>query len=449
MTRWIDTMFMRGGTSKGLMFEAASLPGGLTLPGDPAAALTVGSAGPVADSADLAAGPASASAGPSAASDLATGAADRPATDPATAAAHRAALRERDAILCAALGSPDPFGRQLDGMGGGVSSLSKAMIVAPSERPGIDLDYTFAQVAVGAAEVDYAGNCGNLSSAVAPFALAAGLIARADGPQRFALFNTNTGKRVDVRLTVRGGVAAETGELSIPGVAGAGSPVELVYPEPGGSRTSGLLPTGSVVDDLEVGPGFGISAVRASLVDATNPLVLVAAADIGVTAAEMPAELDANREAMALLERLRRVGAVRMGMCGDPESAPQAVPKAVVIAPPAPSRLLDGRELPAAEVDLLARVISMGQTHNAIPGTAAMCLAAAAQIGGGIAAEAVGARGAGSLRIGTPSGVVTAGAVVVRSRSADHPELNAPLALETSLARTARILMRGQVAVEL
>lgn len=392
MTRWIDTMFVRGGTSKGLLFEAAALPGGLALPSDPEA-------------------------------------------DPA-------ALRERDGILCAALGSPDRFGRQLDGMGGGVSSLSKAMVVDRSERPGIDLDYTFAQVSVDAAVVDYAGNCGNLSSAVVPFALAAGLVARDDGPQRFALWNTNTGKRVDVRLVVRDGLAEVPGELTIPGVSGAGSPIELVYPDPGGSRTSGLRPTGRSAEELEVDG----RAVRVSLVDATNPLVLVAAADVGVTGAELPAELDANAAAMELLERLRRAGAVRMGMCDDPASAPLAVPKVVVIAPAAASRQLDGVELPASEVDVLARTLSMGRTHNAVPGTAAMCLAAAAEIVGSVVAEAAGSGRSGSLRIGTPSGVVMAGAVVAHSRTAD-PALDVPLAVETSLARTARILMRGSVAV--
>ena len=395
MTRWIDTMFVRGGTSKGLLFEAAALPGGLALPGDPAA-------------------------------------------DPA-------ALRERDAILCAALGSPDRFGRQLDGMGGGVSSLSKAMIVDRSARPGIDLDYTFAQVSVDAAAVDYAGNCGNLSSAVVPFALAAGLISREDGPQRFALWNTNTGKRVDVRLTVRGGLAEAAGGLSIPGVSGSGSPIELVYPDPGGSRTSGLRPTGCAVDELEVDG----RAVRVSLADATTPLVLIAAADAGATGAELPAELDANTAAMEVLERLRRAGAVRMGLCADPETAPLAVPKVVVIAPAEASRQLDGAELPASEVDLLARTLSMGRTHNAVPGTAAMCLAAAAETPGSVAAEAAGSgRPGGPLRIGTPSGVVPAGAVVAHCR-ADDAALDAPFAVEASLVRTARILMRGSVAVEM
>jgi 2-methylaconitate cis-trans-isomerase PrpF len=397
MTRWIDTMFVRGGTSKGLMFEAAALPGGLALPGD--------------------------------------------------AAADPVALGERDAILCAALGSPDRFGRQLDGMGGGVSSLSKAVIVDRSERAGIDLDYTFAQVSVGEAAVDYAGNCGNLSSAVVPFALAAGLIVRGDGAQRFALWNTNTRKRVDVRLTVQNGYAAVQGGLAIPGVAGSGSPIELVYPDPGGSRTVGLRPTGRSLDELEVDG----RTVRVSLVDATNPLVLVAAADVGVTGAELPVELDANSTAMRLLEQLRRAGAVRMGLCDDPEAAPLAVPKVVVIGPAAASRLLDGGELPVSDVDVLARTLSMGRTHNAIPGTAAMCLAAASEIFGSVVAEAKAAtdaaRPAGVLRIGTPSGAVTAGAVVAHSRTAD-PALNVPRAIETSLARTARILMRGSVAVE-
>lgn len=412
MAEWVDAMFVRGGTSKGLFFTDAVLP--LALPG---------------------------------------GAESGTAVDPERLAA-------RDRVLFAALGSPDPFGRQLNGMGGGASSLSKAMIVGRSARPGVDLDYTFAQVPVGAdaqgrAEIDYSGNCGNLSSGVVPFALAAGLLSRPDGAQRFTLFNTNTGKQVDVRLTVEAGEARVAGEFAIPGVAGSGSCIDLVYPRPDGSRTGALLPSRRPADML----GAAAGGVRASLVDAAIPLVIVPAGEVGLSGAELPSELAARSETLALLDELRREGAVRMGLCDDPASAPLAVPKVVVVAPPAPSRLLDGSGLAASEIDVLARTISMGQPHGAVPGTGAMCLAAAAVVPGTVVAEAAGRTAAkGSLRIGTPSGVVTAGARVEPVRTgapasatdgpaAELGEASPPPIAETSLARTARILMRGQVAV--
>lgn len=424
-TTWITTAFLRGGTSKGLFFTDAELP--LAIRGRKFEA---------PDDAD-------------AASDLDSD------------------LDYRDAVLCAALGSPDPFGRQLDGMGGGVSSLSKAMIVGRSRRPGIDLDYTFAQVPVMGTDgagvaVDYSGNCGNLSSGVVPFALAAGLVERPDGLQRFALYNLNTGSRVDVRLTVVDGRAAVAGDLALPGVAGTGSPIELVYPDPGGSRTAGLLPTGSVIDVLRVAAGDGETPggaadaereVRVSIVDAAIPLVLVPADELGLTGAETPAELESRSEVMRLLERLRRAGAVAAGLCDDAGKAPLAVPKVVVVAPPADAALLDGSTQPAAGVDVLARTLSMGRAHGAVPGTGAMCLAAAALVAGTVVHEAAATTAAlaspanGKLRIGTPSGAVTAAAVLETDEAAAGSAM--PVITETALARTARVLMRGEVAVEL
>lgn len=423
-TEWIDAVFVRGGTSKGVFFTDAQLP--LRLPGEHPA-------------------------------DRASGAQNASGTDTDTDT--DADLARRDAVLCGALGSPDPFGRQLDGMGGGVSSLSKAMIVGRSERPGIDLDYTFAQVPVDGPVVDYSGNCGNLSSGVVPFALAAGLVARADGPQQFSLFNINTGKSVDVRLTVVGGQAAVRGELELPGVAGSGSAIDLVYPTPGGSRTAGSLPTGQPSDTIEVDG----RSIRVSIVDAAIPLAIVDAAAFGLTGAELPSEIDAHTEEMGLLERVRRAAAVRAGLCGTEAEAPLAVPKVVLIGPAAEATLLDGTTQPADAADLLARTLSMGRAHGAVPGTGAMCLAAAALIPGTVVADAIAADAvksetlrasagnAGSsrsdvLRIGTASGVVTASAKL--GEYAEASKGYGPTIAETALARTARLLMRGQVAFD-
>lgn len=412
--RWIEAGFVRGGTSKGLCFRAEQLPGGLELPGT--------------DDADRALDSKGVSVG-----ERGNRIEDR--------------FRERDRLLCAALGSPDPYGRQLDGMGGGISSLSKAMIIDRSERPGVDLDYTFAQVGIGEAAADYSGNCGNLSSAVVPFALAAGLIKAEDGPQRFTLFNMNTRQTVVVRLAVVGGQAATQGAFQLPGVGGSGSPVELVYLDSGGSRTSGALPTGSASDVLQV-EGAPDGQVCVSFVDATIPLVLIEAQQLGLCATESPEQLDADTATMELLERIRRAGAVRMGLCAHEGDAPLAVPKVTLVAAPRESRLLDGSTLPPGVADVLVRPVSMGRAHLAVPGTGAMCLAAAARIEGTVVERIVGP-GEGPVRLGTPSGVVTAAAVVDprADKAAEVDVALQPHVIETSLVRTARVLMMGRVAI--
>ncbi|WP_209325628.1 PrpF domain-containing protein [Brevibacterium renqingii] len=380
MTRWIEAAFVRGGTSKGLFFRSDALP-------------------ELGDDGDAS---------------------------------------QWDAIFCSALGSPDSFGRQLDGMGGGISSLSKVMVVSASRRPGVDLDYTFAQVAVAEAVVDYSGNCGNLSSGVVPFALQSGLLTAADGWHVFRLFNSNTGQFVDVGLTVEDGQAAVEGAFELPGVSGRAAPIELIYPDPAGSRTSDLLPTGRPSEPIEVGG----ARFEVSMVDATLPVVIVPAAAIGLNGDESPEAIDANRPSMLLIAELRRKAAVRMGLCQSPEEAPQVVPKVAIVTSQTPTTLLDGTKLAAKDSDLPVRMISMGQTHKAVPGTGAMCLAAAALIPDTIVnriiTRAETPASGPEVRLGTPSGVVTASAVW----DAEQKTVTA-----TSLFRTARVLMRGQVAV--
>lgn len=387
MTRWIDAAFVRGGTSKGLYFRADALPA------------------------------------------LDTGSLPEVETD----------TSEWDEIFCSAMGSPDAFGRQLNGMGGGISSLSKVIVVAVSKREGVDLEYTFGQVDVAEAVVDYSGNCGNLSSGVVPFALLTGIVSAVDGWHVFRLFNTNTSKFVDVGLTVIGGQAAVAGGVELPGVSGTGAPIELIYPDPAGSRTSGLLPTGKTSESIDVaGAMFDVS-----MVDATLPVVIVPAAAIGLNGDESPETIDANRPVTLMIEELRRKAAVRMGLCATPETAPQVVPKVAIVTSQTPTRLLDGSTLPGAESDVVVRMISMGQTHKVVPGTGAMCLAATALIPGTIINRII-ARSEHSttgpeIRLGTPSGVVTAAAVWDEEQST---------VTATSLFRTARVLMRGQAAIE-
>lgn len=388
MTDWIDAAFVRGGTSKGLYFRIDALP-------------------------ELDRVPAQGDAGDTSA---------------------------WDAIFCSALGSPDAFGRQLDGMGGGISSLSKVMVVSASTRTGVDLDYTFGQVDVAEAVVDYSGNCGNLSSGVVPFALLAEIISADDGWHVFLLFNTNTGKLVDVSLSVVDGQAAVEGDFELTGVSGTGAPIELIYPDPAGSRTSGILPSGVASESIDVdGRMFNVS-----MVDAALPVVIVPSSAISLNGDESPESIDASRPSMLMIEELRRKAAVRMGLCETPEAAPQVVPKVAVVTSQKPTTLLDGTSLGASDSDIVVRMISMGQTHKAVPGTGAMCLAAAAQIPGtivhGIIARSEHSVPGPEVRLGTPSGVVTASAVW---------DEKAKTVTATSLFRTARVLMVGKVAVEI
>lgn len=339
---------------------------------------------------------------------------------------------ERDRILLAALGSPDPYGRQLDGLGGGISSLSKAVIVGPSSHPDADLDYTFAQVSVKDPLVDWKGNCGNCTGAVGPFAIDERLVKAVEPITTVRLHNTNTKKLVVARVPVTGGEAAVEGDFELPGVPGRGARIALDFLDPGGAATGRLLPTGRAREALEV-PKLG--TIEASLVDATNPMVFVRAKDLGLRGTESPEAVDGDPALLDRLELIRAAGAARMGIPGSP-----AIPKVALVAPPAPSRTLDGRELAAHEVDLVARVISMGRCHRAFALTAAMCLAVAARVPETIVAEVV--RGAeGDVRLGHPSGVLPIAALVERDPG------GAPIARQVTVYRTARRLMEGFVRV--
>jgi 2-methylaconitate isomerase len=334
---------------------------------------------------------------------------------------------ERDRILLAALGSPDPYGRQLNGLGGGISSLSKACIIGESSHPGADVDYTFAQVEVSRPVVDYTGNCGNCSSSVGPFAIDERLVPFTEGETVVRIHNTNTKKLIVAHVPVAGGEAAVEGDFELPGVPGRGARIALDFVDPGGAGTGRLLPTGRAVDSVE--------GVAASLVDATNPVVFVRARDLGLTGAESPQAMDADKTLVARLEKIRSRGAELMGIPGS-----AANPKIAVVAPPVPFDALDGVRYGADQVDLLARVISMGNCHRAFALTSAMCLAVAARIEGTVVSECDASRGKGDLRMGHPSGVLPIAAVVNARDGAPHAEC-------VTVYRTARRLMEGFVRV--
>ena len=339
---------------------------------------------------------------------------------------------EWDALFLAALGSPDPHGRQLDGMGGGISSLSKVVVVSPSERPGVDLDYLFAQVAVEHARVDYRSNCGNLSAAVGPFAVDEGLVQAADGEAALTLHNCNLGQTIEARFGVAKGRAVVEGETVLDGVAGRGAPIGLSFLEPGGAVTGRLLPTGRARDVLDV-PGAG--PIEATLIDASTALVIVRADALGLSGVELPDAIEAAPALTARLEAIRRAGAAAMGLPPETES----VPKVGFVAAPADAPTLSGEPLKADSVDLTARAVSMGRPHRALPLTAALAFAAAARIPGTLAAEAARPGTGNPVRLGHPSGVAE---VVVDLAAADPPHI-----ARLTVTRTTRRLMEGRVLV--
>ncbi len=372
--KFIPAVFMRGGSSKGVFFHARALPQ------------------------------------------------DRAAIDP---------------ILLSVLGSPDPYGRQLDGMGGGISSLSKGVIIGPPTHPEADVDYTFAQVSVDRPVVDWKGNCGNLSAAVGPFAVDEGLVRVPDGEALVRIHQVNTKKIIHARFPVLNGKAQVQGDFAIAGVAGTGARIRLDFLSPGGTQGPHLLPTGNPQDRLEVEG----ASVAATMVDAANPAVFVPARDLGLTGMELPEQIESDPALMALLDRLRRAAGVAMGLGGAPERVGLASPRIALVAPPSPSRTLDGQVLDPAGHDITVRMLSMERPHRAVPMTGAMGLAVACRIAGSVphALATAGAR-PDEIRVAHPSGVVTVGAEVRQTNTGW-------LAESAVVFRTARRLMQGEVAV--
>lgn len=345
--------------------------------------------------------------------------------------------RERDAIFLAAIGSPDPYGRQLNGMGGGLSSLSKACIIAPSSRADADIDYTFAQVLVKEARVDYGSNCGNMSAAIGPFAVDEKIMSVPDGETTVRIFNTNTQKIIHSIFCVHGGRAAWEGDLEIPGVTGRGAPIRLDFVEPGGASTGKLLPTGNVKDLLDV-PGVG--KIEVSIIDAANAYIFVTAESLGISGTELPNEIEANFKLLEKLGAIRLHASVAMGYSTslDEARAKTAIPFIGFVSPPQDARTLSGNRLSATEADLTVRIISNGQPHRALPLTGSVCTAVAAKIKGTTVSECVREGSADRLRFAMPSGLLTVGAAVRQEHGQWHASYG-------SLFRTARRLFEGYV----
>ena len=350
-----------------------------------------------------------------------------------------ASRQDWDPIFLAVMGSPDPNGRQLDGMGGGLSSVSKVCVVGPPSRSDADVDYTFAQVSVKDSWVDYSGNCGNMSSAIGPFAIDERMVPLPNTEEAVVrIHNTNTRKIIISRFKVADGMAVMEGDLAIDGVSGTAAPVRLEFTEPGGSKSGRLLPSGQAIDLLDI-PSLG--PIEASLIDAANPCVFVRARDLGMTGVELPDVLDADSLFLERMAAIRCAGSIAMGLAADRESAEAmpSAPRVAMLCEPQASPTLSGRRLEPSDMDIVIRMISIGQPHRAVPITGATCLAVAARIVGSIPRQLAGPSGK-PIRIAHPSGIVV---VDARVDHADDP-MKAHAAYG-ALYRTSRRLFDGHV----
>ena len=347
----------------------------------------------------------------------------------------------RDRILLRAIGSPDPYRKQIDGLGGATSSTSKVVIVSRSTRPDCHVDYLFGAVAIDAPVIDWSGSCGNLVAGVGPFAIEEGLIAPCEGTTVVRIWQVNTAKRIVAHVPTLDGAPLVAGDCRMDGVPFSGAEIRVEFFDPGGAGGGKLLPTGCVTDSLHV-PGVGV--VEASLVDAGNPTVFVRASDLGLTATELAQTIDADRALLARLEAIRAAGAVAMGLAASSEEATHkrpATPKIAFVAPPASYETSTGERLSADDIDVTARILSMGRLHHAFTGTGSIAAAVAAALAGSVVAQVVRQTPAGEpIRIGHPAGRLEVGATVVRQG-------DEWIAEKAIMRRTARRLMEGSVLV--
>ena len=346
----------------------------------------------------------------------------------------------RDAIILGLYGSPDA--RQIDGLGGGDSLTSKVAIIGPASRPDADVDYTFGQVRVTEPRIDYKGNCGNMSSAVGPFAIDEGLVPAREGLNRVRIHNTNTGKVIVAEVQVQDGVVQACGTTEIPGVPGAAAGIMLDFQDSGGSVTGQLLPTGKPRDQLTTPSG----TFTVSLVDASNPCVFVTASELGISGTELPAEISANADLMRVLEEIRSAAAVRLGFVDDPTQATAvtpAIPKVAFVTIPRDYTASSGRAVAAEELSLVARCMSMQTPHKAYAVTVCICTAAAARIPGTVVAEVFRQGDPPSeVRLGHPGGIMIADVVI-------EPGPDGLRLTRAAIARTARRIMEGTAYVPL
>ncbi len=358
--------------------------------------------------------------------------------------AARVAGRARDRLLQRVIGSPDAYGKQIDGMGGATSSTSKTVIIARSSRAGHDVDYLFGQVSIDTDFVDWSGNCGNLSAAVGPFAIAAGLVDNVprDGVAVVRIWQANIGKTIIAHVPMRDGQVQETGDFELDGVTFPAAEVQLEFLDPAADDDGGggaMFPTGNVVDTLEV-PGIG--SFQATLINAGIPTIFLNAADLGYKGTELQDAINGDAAALQRFETIRAHGALRMGLISSLEQAAtrQHTPKVAFVAPPADYVASSGKAVAASDVDVLVRAMSMGKLHHAMMGTAAVAIGTAAAIPGTLVNLAAGGGARSSVRFGHPSGTLRVGAEA-RHDGADW------VVTKALMSRSARVLMEGWVRV--
>ena len=352
----------------------------------------------------------------------------------------------RDRLLLRVIGSPDPYAKQIDGMGGATSSTSKTVIISKSSRPDHDVDYLFGQVSIDSAFVDWSGNCGNLSAAVGPFAISAGMVDASRIPHNgvavVRIWQANISKTIIAHVPVTNGEVQETGDFELDGVTFPAAEVQLEFMDPAAEEGEGggaMFPTGNLVDNLEV-PGVG--TLKATMINAGIPTIFVNADAIGYTGTELQDAINGDPKAMAKFETIRAHGAIAMGLIKTVEEAAgrQHTPKVAFVAPPAAYAASSGKQVQAGDIDLLVRALSMGKLHHAMMGTAAVAIGTAAAIPGTLVNLAAGGGEREAVRFGHPSGTLRVGAAA--------QQVNGEWSVTKAImSRSARVLMEGWVRV--
>ena len=352
----------------------------------------------------------------------------------------------RDALLMRVIGSPDPYGKQIDGMGGATSSTSKTVIVSPSAKPDHDVDYLFGQVSIDKAFVDWSGNCGNLSAAVGPFAISSGLIDAKQLPQNgmaiVRIWQANISKTIIAHVPMVNGAVQETGDFELDGVTFPAAEVQLEFMDPAAEEEGGggaMFPTGHVIDELDV-PGVG--KLQATMINAGIPTIFINADAIGYTGTELQEAINSDSKALAMFETIRAHGAVRMGLIKhiDEAATRQHTPKVAFVATPKDYTSSSGKKVSASDIDLLVRALSMGKLHHAMMGTAAVAIGTAAAIPGTLVNLAAGGGEREAVRFGHPSGTLRVGA--------QASQVNGEWSVKKAImSRSARVLMEGWVRI--
>ncbi|TEA78486.1 2-methylaconitate cis-trans isomerase PrpF [Allopusillimonas ginsengisoli] len=352
----------------------------------------------------------------------------------------------RDALLLRVIGSPDPYGKQTDGMGGATSSTSKTVIISKSTRPDHDVDYLFGQVSIDKPFVDWSGNCGNLSAAVGPYAISNGFVDPSriprNGTATVRIWQANIGKTIVSHVPITHGEVKETGDFELDGVTFPAAEVQLEFMDPAADEegdAGSMFPTGNLVDDLDV-PGVG--TLKATMINAGIPTVFINAGDIGYTGTELQEAINGDDKALAMFETIRAHGALRMGLIStlDEAAKRQHTPKVAFVAGPADYVASSGKQVAASDIDLLVRALSMGKLHHAMMGTAAVAIGTAAAIPGTLVNLAAGGGERNAVRFGHPSGTLRVGAQATQ-------ENGEWVVQKAIMSRSARVLMEGWVRI--